>query len=87
VSSRAMKTPRALSAVSTSESTQVAPTQWGVYTIRQILVKIVLRVICEVLYGTNRIGLICENCVIRHLKVSHEKNRIDPICENVSYGI
>jgi hypothetical protein len=25
---------------------------------------------------------ISENCVVRHLKVSYNKNRIDPICEN-----
>jgi hypothetical protein len=25
---------------------------------------------------------ISENCVVQHLKVSHDKNRIDPICVN-----
>jgi hypothetical protein len=25
---------------------------------------------------------ICENCVVRHLKVLYDKNRIDPMCEN-----
>jgi hypothetical protein len=25
---------------------------------------------------------ISENCVVQHLKLSYNKNRIDPICEN-----
>jgi hypothetical protein len=28
---------------------------------------------------------ISENCVVQHLKVSYDKNRIDPICEYCVY--
>jgi hypothetical protein len=33
-------------------------------------------------HDKNRIGPICEKCVVQQLKVSYDKNRIGPMCEN-----
>jgi hypothetical protein len=54
---------------------------WGIYTIRQILVKIVSYDTFRWRTTLNRIDIICEKCVEQHFRCRTTLNRIALICE------